>query len=111
MKRLKRLAVVGATAMAIGASVLTAGAPAYASSGMTCSTSKSGNGYWFYCSGYQNLYGAWMQVECFNFWTQSFSYPTITHNYTEYAPYSFGEYIGCGSSWLSSAQNPNWGPR
>jgi hypothetical protein len=106
---MKKAIAVAATAMAVGASVLTAAAPAYASSGMTCSTSKSGNGYWFYCSGYQNLYGAWGRIDCVSVWG-SHTHPSYTHNYTAYAPFSFGEYLDCGNSWFFAATFPEWGP-
>jgi hypothetical protein len=111
LKIVKRGLTVASIAVAIIASTFVAASPAFASSGMSCSTQFSNNGYWFYCSGSQNLYHPWVQITCVPTWgganqTLGWEYPG-----TMYAPWSFSQYLGCGNSWFRLADMPVWGPQ
>jgi len=73
-------------------------------SAMGCSTEPSGNGYWFDCSGNQNVYRPWVSVTC---WTGRWSRTSkYTYPGTMYSPWSFRHFQDCGSDEVRGA---SWG--
>ncbi len=107
----KRILATGGVALALIAATLGVVSPAAAASGMSCTTSLSGNGYWFYCNGTNNLAGTWTQVTCSNYLTNTNWNVRETESATRYAPWSFGEFTGCPSGWFIGVSNPQWGPK
>ena len=85
--------------------------PAEASSGMSCTSQTSGDqGYMFYCSGSRNVTNPWAQVTCVTTIGNPQSHTVRwTYHGTQFAPFSYGQYVGCGSS-IDLADNPVWGP-